>query len=90
MSGLVVGVDLCEQFAVFVYGGTLPDGTRVIRQQCREWPCPGAQEVRAGNGGPVVGLIECSCPCHSGQLVHELPVRAGRTAVHPTDVLADG
>lgn len=90
MSGLVIGVDLCEQFAVFVYGGRLDDGTVVIRQTCKEWPCPGEKELRAGPGGPVVGLVECDCPCHTGQLTHELPARAGRTAVHPTDVLADG
>ena len=38
----------------------------------------------------VTGLAECDCPCHRGELVHELRRLADRTAVHPTDVLADG
>jgi hypothetical protein len=76
VSGLVTVVDLC--------GPWIP---RVRPGWRGPWPCPGELVLRAG--GEPVGLAQCSCPCHAGGPPHELPPRADRTAVHPTDVLAD-
>lgn len=90
MSGLVVGADLCALFAPMVYGGRLNVGTFVLPGAWRgtEWPCTGEKELTGPNDWRA--LAECTCRCHVGEFEHELPARANRTAVHPTDVLADG
>jgi hypothetical protein len=78
VSGLVATADLCAAWAERVR-----DGWRGV------WPCSGEVVMRnAAQQG--FGLVECSCPCHAGGPAHELPRLADRTAVHPTDVLADG
>ena len=77
MSGVVVAQDLCSGWVA------------VVRPGWRgAWPCPGDRELR--RQGEVLGLVECTCPCHQGLLCHVLPRLADRTAVHPTDVLASG
>lgn len=88
MSGLVVGADLCAAYSPMVYGGRIDADTYIAAGAWRgtEWPCAGVKEVGSGEW---VMLIECTCPCHAGGEPHELPARANRTAVHPTDVLAD-
>lgn len=90
MSGVVAGADLCALYVPFVYGGRPDPDTVVLPGAWRgtAWPCTGSQKMRAG--GQVIGLIECTCPCHTpGEEQHELPDRSNRSAVHPTDVLAD-
>lgn len=77
MSGLVTVADLCAAWVARVRPGWRGP-----------WPCTGEQVLRS-NGEPV-GLVECSHECHHGGPPHELPRLADRTAVHPTDVLADG
>lgn len=77
MSGLVTVRDLCAPLADQVKPGWRGP-----------WPCTG--EVILRHGGQPIGLVECSHECHHGGPPHELPARADRTAVHPTDVLADG
>lgn len=79
MSGLVTAADLCEPWL-----GHVRPGWR------GPWPCPGDLELVTGPARTVIGLIECTCGCHRGEFTHELPRRADRTGVHPTDVLADG
>lgn len=79
--------DLCEVFLPLVFGGELGNDTVIApgAWRGREWPCTGRKATN------IAGLvIECSCGCHAGAFEHELPPRADRTAVHPTDVLADG
>lgn len=77
MTGLVTGRDLCAGWpAVVKVGWRGP------------WPCVGSIVMRSA--GTPVGLVECTCGCHRGEFTHELPARANRTAVHPSDVLADG
>lgn len=76
MSGLVSTADLCTPW--------IP---KVVPGWRGPWPCPGELELTEGPGRTVIGLIECCCACHTGGPAHPLPPRAGRTAVHPTDVL---
>ncbi len=76
MSGLVVPHDLCADHAPQVKPG-----------HRGPWPCTGELELRDGPGSEPWGLAECTCPCHTGDHVHELPRLSDRTAVHPTDVL---
>ena len=91
MSGLVLASDLCALFEPLVNGGQL-DADTVVQSGAwrgKDWPCDGEQVMR-GRGGEPVGVVECTCICHAGQLTHLLPRRANRTTVHPTDVIADG
>lgn len=91
MSGLVATADLCALFEPLVNGGRLDENTVVEPGSWRgkDWPCNGEQVMRNGAGEPM-GLVECTCRCHAGQLTHLLPRRANRTTVHAPDVLADG
>jgi hypothetical protein len=79
VSGIVTQADLCAPWAEIVTLGWRGG-----------WPCPGEQTLRDGAGEPV-GLVECTCTCHLPDAAgHRLPPLADRTAVHPTDVLAEG
>lgn len=89
-----LGADLCELYIPMVFGGRLDEHTVVRPGAFRgsEWPCPG-RTVGADVGirsVTVVVEVYCTCGCHRGEFTHELPPRADRTGVHPTDVLADG
>lgn len=88
MRRQVAALDLCEAYIPLVVGGRLDEWTYILPGafRGREWPCPGRKDVR---GVPNLVLV-CVCGCHTGAFEHELPPRATRTAVHPTEVLADG
>lgn len=78
-----VGANLCDLYAPLVYGGQVDPWT-VVQPGAwsgTEWPCPGRSVAAT-----VVRAV-CTCPCHTGGLVHELP--PARTAVHPTEVRSD-
>ncbi len=77
MSGLVTTADLCTPWLAQVKPGWRGP-----------WPCAGEVILRNHKGEPF-GLAECSCPCHADGPQHQMPRLSGRTAVHPTDVLAD-
>jgi hypothetical protein len=95
VTGQVARADVCALWKPYVYGGRIDFDTFIAPGAWRGtvWPCTGATDLRAG-GTPTqptlpFGVLECTCSCHAGGEQHELPGRANRTGVHPTDVLSD-